>query len=61
MIPSEAVVKRARMFHDCRGGACRTVQRLQTERIEQEHVVKEKLYIKHNSQYKVYILNIFAL
>ncbi|XP_052075508.1 uncharacterized protein LOC127712964 [Mytilus californianus] len=61
MIPTEAVVKRARMYHDCRGGACRTVQRLQTERIEQEHVVKEKLYIKHNSQYKVYILNIYAL
>lgn len=61
MIPTKAVMKSARMYHDCWRGACGTVQRLQTEKIEQEHFVKEKLFIKHNQQYKVYVFFIFML
>ena len=61
LIPADSVVKGANIYHDCRGGNCRIVNQLKSEKIEQENVLREKAFIKHNSQYKIFILNIYGL
>lgn len=55
------VTKRLHVMHDCLGEHCQLTLKRTKERVEQEDVLVEKVYLHHNDNHKYFFKNYYML
>ncbi|VDI67471.1 Hypothetical predicted protein [Mytilus galloprovincialis] len=60
-VPTLQILSKSPVIHNCHEARCKVIEGLNTEKIEQENIVRRTVTFKHKLQCQIYLLNVFKL
>ncbi|XP_063425521.1 uncharacterized protein LOC134709284 [Mytilus trossulus] len=60
-VPTLQILSKSPVIHNCQEARCKVIEGLNTEKIEQENIVRRSVTFKHKLQCQIYLLNVFKL